>query len=55
MMYHIEGVSKITFFASALFLSSMYTKSLAAIICILGLLRNKGMIRFNKQYLQSVA
>lgn len=57
-MGHVENMSKIFFFPSAVFLSGVFPKLIALFVCILALVRNYGRPQFNieslKQYGQKV-
>jgi hypothetical protein len=41
---------KLFFFPAALVLPGMIPKILALLICLLGIIRNNGMVKFTKEY-----
>ena len=47
----MESIFKMLFFPSLFFINGMYVKFMIAIICLLGLFRNKGFIKFRTQWL----
>lgn len=47
-------MAKVSFFGSAFFLMSFYTKCLATLVCALAVIRNKGFPKLSKQYFSEV-